>query len=84
MTSFPIYPNMKEFHGPDNYLSSFPVQPNMEKCEISFNHNLKNFPIQPKMKRFSGAELPLTSFPVQPEMTYFYGDDMDNFLFNLK
>jgi len=77
MTSFPIYPNMTKFHGPDNYLSTFPVQPIMENCEISYNHNLQSFPIQPRMKIFSGEELPLTSFPVQPKMTHFYGDNME-------
>jgi hypothetical protein len=74
MTSFPIYPNMIDFHGPDNDLKKFHVQPKMTKCEISNNFNLKSFPVQPEMITFSGEECGLTSFPIQPKMTHFYGD----------
>lgn len=74
MTSFPIYPNMINFHGPDNDLKNFPVQPKMTECEISHNMNLKSFPVQPNMRIFSGEECGLTNFPIQPKMTHFYGD----------
>ena len=72
MTSFPIYPNMKNFIGRNNKLTKFPVQPRMEVFSGDYN-KLKSFPIQPEMKEFYGNANLLETFPIQPKMIKFYG-----------
>ena len=74
ITSFPIYPNMIDFFGPNNQLTSFPVQPNMKSFNGA-NNKLISFPVQPKMVNFFGSNNQLTSFPVQPNMEYFEGSN---------
>jgi len=70
ITSFPIYPNMKNFSGSNNKLTTFPVQPNMIDF-LGNNNKLTTFPIQPKMEYFEGSNNNLTTFPVQPKMEFF-------------
>lgn len=73
ITSFPIYPNMKSFYGPDNKLTSFPVQPSMNFFWGVCNQ-LTSFPVQPNMTHFYGQYNQLTTFPAQPKMTNFEGE----------
>lgn len=72
ITSFPMYPNMKEFSGGYNKLRFFPVQPKMVRF-FGEHNKLRLFPVQPEMKEFHGAYNELKYFPVQPKMVYFDG-----------
>jgi hypothetical protein len=74
ISSFPVYPNMKEFWGNYNQLTTFPIQPEMTKF-YGRDNQLTIFPVQPKMTRFYCHNNKLTYVPIQPKMEMFEGEN---------